>query len=215
MDGENRVKNIIVPLRSAISLLLVSTILLGGIYPLIVTVIAQAFFTDKANGSLIKAVAPPFADVTQDKSFIATTIGSRLLGQEFTQNKYFWGRPSENNYDALNSGGTNLSPANSKLLERVNSRVEALQKADPENKAKIPVDLVTSSASGLDPHISLLAAEYQIERIAAARGLKPDEVQAVITDNIDGQSRFFGEPYVNVLEMNIALDKLGSNSNQP
>lgn len=200
MDGANRVKNIIAPLRSSISLLLLFTILLGGAYPLVVTVMAQIFFTDKANGSLIVS-HEKYADEPE-------VIGSRLLGQEFTQNKYFWGRLSENNYDAMNSGGSNLSPANPRLLERVNSRIAALQKADPENKAKIPVDLVTASASGLDPHISLLAAEYQIERIAAARGLKPDEVQAVITDHIDWQSQFFGEPYVNVLEMNIALDEL-------
>lgn len=186
-------KNILSHIRTVVSLLVILTILLGGVYPLVVTVISQVAFHDKANGSLI---------IKDEK-----TIGSHLLGQEFIGTKYFWGRLSANNYNAMDSAGTNLSPANPKLLEAVNTRIAALQKADPKNKAKIPVDLVTASASGLDPHISLLAAEYQIERIAKARGMKPDDVQALITEHIDEQGKIFGEPYVNVLELNLALDK--------
>lgn len=184
--------NFLSPIRCAISLLLTFTVLLGGIYPLLVTAISAVAFNDKAEGSLI----------TNNEK----VIGSHLLGQEFTAAKYFWGRLSAHHYDTMESGGSNLSPANPKLLEAVNARVTALKKADPKNKAKIPVDLVTASASGLDPHISLLAAEYQIERIATARGIKPDEVQAVITDHIDWQSQILGSPYVNVLELNLALN---------
>ena len=186
--------NIFSPVRAAISLLLAFTVLLGVIYPLVVTAISMVAFSDNAKGSLI---------TSNEKA-----IGSHLLGQEFTAAEYFWGRLSAHHYDAMESGGSNLSPANPKLLEVVNARVATLKNADPKNKAKIPVDLVTASASGLDPHISLLAAEYQIERIAAARGIKSDEVQALITDHIDWQSQIIGSPYVNVLELNLALDKV-------
>jgi K+-transporting ATPase ATPase C chain len=179
--------------RASLGLLLIFVILLGGIYPLAVTAISQLIFNSAADGSLIK---------DGDK-----VIGSSLLGQQFTGDKYFWGRLSAEGYDAMRSGGTNLSPANPKALEAAKARVEALKKADPDNKALVPVDLVTASASGLDPHISLLAAEYQIGRVAKARGMNPDDVQQMINDHIDSQSKLFGEPYVNVLELNIALDK--------
>lgn len=135
-------------------------------------------------------------------------VGSYLLGQNFSDNKYFWGRPSANHYNTLMSAGTNLSPANPALLVNVNNRVKQLKDADPDNKAKIPMDLVTASGSGLDPHISLLAAEYQITRIAKVRGLAEDVVQSIITDNIELQSEMFGSPYVNVLKLNLALDNL-------
>ncbi len=200
MNSPNKMKNIFSSLRSALCLLLVMTIVLGVVYPLAVTVIAQVAFHHKANGSLIESL-----EKYKDEP---VTIGSHLLGQNFSDNKYFWGRLSAHNYDAMESGGSNLSQANPKLLELVNARAEMLQKADPKNKAKIPVDLLTASASGLDPHISLLAAEYQIGRIAKARNMKPEEVQAIITDNIDWQSQIFGDPYVNVLELNLALDGL-------
>lgn len=190
--GEYNIKNIFSPVRAIIGLIVIFTILLGVVYPFSLTIIAKIIFYDKSSGSLI----------TRDGKI----VGSSLLGQEFTEAKYFWGRLSANNYDAINSAGTNFSPANPKLLEAVNARVEALKKADPMNKAKIPVDLVTASASGLDPHISLLAAEYQIDRVAKSRNINPDEVQALITDHISQQSRIFGEPYVNVLELNLALD---------
>lgn len=180
--------------RAAFGLLAIFTILLGGVYPLIITAFSQILFHDKAAGSLIEKDGK--------------TVGSRLLGQEFTENKYFWGRLSANN-DASNSSGTNLSPANPKLLEAANARIAALQKADPKNTAKTPVELITASASGLDPHISRLAAEYQIGRIAKARKMEDADVQQLITDNISTQSKLFGNPFVNVLELNIALDKSG------
>ncbi len=164
--------------RAGFAMLAVFTILLGGVYPLMVTIFVKVF--------------PQHSE--------------KLIGREFSENKYFWGRLSANNYDAGNSGGTNFSPNNPKLLEAANARIAALQKADPKNKAKIPVDLITASASGLDPHISLSSAEYQISRIAKARGMKDDEVQAIITEYVDAQSKIFGNPFVNVSELNLALD---------
>jgi potassium-transporting ATPase KdpC subunit len=187
-------RNLASGIFSSLSLLLVLTLLLGVIYPLIVTLVAQIAFPYQANGSLI---------IRDEK-----VIGSKLFGQKFTENKYFWGRLSANNYDATNSGGTNLSIANPKLLEIVNARVSELKKSDPDNKDKIPVDLVTASASGLDPHISLAAAEYQVERIAKARGMETDELNELINKHIDWQSQFAEKPYVNVLELNLALDEL-------
>lgn len=187
-------RNIASGIFSSLSLLLVMTLLLGIIYPLMVTAVTQIAFPDQANGSLI---------VRDGK-----VIGSKLLGQKFTENKYFWGRLSENNYDSTNSGGTNLSIANPKLLEAVNVRVEQLKKADPDNKDRIPVDLVTASASGLDPHISLAAAQYQVGRVAKSRGMEADELNELINKHIDWQSKFSEDPYVNVLELNLALDEL-------
>lgn len=187
-------RNIASGIFSSLSLLLVLTLMLGVIYPFMVTVVAQIAFPEQANGSLI---------IKDGK-----VIGSKLIGQKFTENKYFWGRLSENNYDATNSGGTNLSIANPKLLEIVNARVSELQKADPDNKDKIPVDLVTASASGLDPHISLAAARYQVGRIAKARDMKTEEINELISKHIDWQSKLAETPYVNVLELNLALDEI-------
>lgn len=197
MDGNKlfNPKKIISTLYSSISLLLVLTVILGVLYPLSVTIIAQIAFHDKANGSLI---------VHDGK-----VIGSRLLGQAFTEDKYFWGRLSANNYDTMNSGGTNLSIANPKLLEDVNARVAQLQKADPDNKDKIPVGLVTASASGLDPHISVAAAQYQVARVAKARGMEPEALSDLVTKHIESQSGLAEDPYVNVLELNLALDEIG------
>ncbi|MEQ1705304.1 MAG: potassium-transporting ATPase subunit KdpC [Rickettsiales bacterium] len=185
-------KNIASGAFSSLRLLLVLTFLVGVIYPLSVTVIAKVVFPEQASGGLI---------VRDGK-----VIGSKLLGQTFTEDKYFWGRLSANNYDAVSSGGSNLSIANPKLLEIVNARVEQLKKADPDNQEKIPVDLVTASASGLDPHISLDAAHYHVGRIAKARGIKPEELNEIINKHIDWQSKLNEEPYVNVLELNLALE---------
>lgn len=186
--------NVISTIYSSVSLLLVLTVILGGLYPLSITLIAKLAFPQQANGSLI---------VRDGK-----VIGSKLLGQFFTDDKYFWGRLSENNYDSTNSAGTNLSIAHPKLLERANARVEALQKADPDNKDKIPVGLVTASASGLDPDISLLAAQYQVSRVAKARGMKPEELSEFVKKHIEPQSMLTEKPYVNVLELNMALDEM-------
>jgi len=174
-------QKLIFNLRAAVGLLVILTLLLGGVYPLKVAVVAKVF---------------------PNKSEI-------LIGHNFSENKYFWGRLSANNYDATNSGGTNYSPANPKLLAAANARILQLQQADPKNKAKIPVELITASASGLDPHISVSAAEYQIGRVAKARNMNEADVQTIISQNIDWQSKLFASPYVNVLELNQALDRLG------
>ena len=160
----------------------------------LVTAIAQLAFNDEANGSLIEK---------DDK-----IAGSALLGQEFTLPKYFWGRLSATTppYNAAGSAASNLQPTNPKLVEAANARIAVLQKSDPKNKAIIPLELISASGSGLDPHISLLAAEYQIGRIAKARGLKEDDVQALVIDHVEPQSKLVGTPYVNVLKLNLALD---------
>lgn len=193
MNSQNNIKTFFSSIRTAASLLLISTILLGVIYPLAVMLIAKIFFAEEATGSLI---------VKNNQ-----TIGSHILGQEFTSHKYFWSRPSEMHYNTMDSSGADLSPANPKLIRDVNERVKKLQQADPDNKQKIPVDLVTASASGLDPHISLAAANYQAERIAKARNIEKEEVEQLIKEHTDWQSVLFGVPYVNVLELNLALDK--------
>lgn len=183
-------------LRPAISLLLILTFLLGGAYPLAVTAVAQILFHHKANGSLIEKDGK--------------VIGSALLGQQFTDSKYFWGRLSATTppYNAAASAASNLSPANPELLKAVNGRIAALHKADPGNQALIPVDLVTSSASGLDPDISLDAAYYQLARVAKARGMKEDAVKALVERHIHKPLfGLLGEPYVNAVELNLALDE--------
>ncbi|MEZ5690789.1 MAG: potassium-transporting ATPase subunit KdpC [Rickettsiales bacterium] len=184
-------------IRSSLSMLLVLTILLGVVYPAFITLVAKILFNDSTNGSLIEKDGK--------------VIGSYLLAQEFTENKYFWSRPSATTppYNTLSSAASNLSPANMKLIGKINERVKTLKEADPMNKALIPVDLVTASASGLDPNISLQAAEYQIGRIAKARGKQPDEIQKIIMDSVSTQSKIFGIPYVNVLELNLKLDETG------
>ncbi|MHA6205255.1 potassium-transporting ATPase subunit KdpC [Dyella soli] len=183
-------------LRNALMMLLLMTAVTGIAYPLAVTGLAQLLFPSQANGSLIVKDGRP--------------IGSTLIGQSFTEPKYFWGRPSATAPQANNgvaSGGSNQGPTNPALADAVKQRIDALRAADPGNKAPVPVDLVTASGSGLDPEISLAAAAYQVPRVARARGLSESQVQALVTLATSGrQFGMLGEPRVNVLQLNLALD---------
>jgi len=183
-------------LRPALMSLILFTLITGVVYPLVVTGIAQVIFPFQANGSLI---------VKDGK-----VVGSALIGQPFDEPKYFWGRPSATSpfgYNAASSSGSNLSPTNPDLVKAVQGRVEALRAADPGNTAPVPVDLVTASGSGLDPHISPAAALYQVPRVARERKLAPDAVRALVERNTDGRFLgLLGEPRVNVLALNLALD---------
>ncbi len=188
-------------IRPALTLFILLSLITGLIYPLLVTGIGQALFPKQAAGSLIERDGK--------------RVGSRLIGQNFTDPKYFWGRPSATGpypNNAAASSGSNLGPLNPALKEAVESRVKALRDADPGNAAPVPVDLVTASASGLDPHISPAAADYQVTRVARARGLAPETVRnLVVQQTEDRQWGIFGEPRVNVLELNLALDGLRPN----
>ena len=185
-------------LRPAVVLLVLLSVLTGLVYPAIVTAIAQVVFPHQANGSLI---------VKDGK-----VVGSTLIGQPFDDPKYFWGRLSATApfaYNAAASSGSNLGPLNPALTDAVKARVEALRAADPGNESPIPVDLVTASGSGLDPHVSPAAAQWQVPRVARARGLDPATVQALVEQHTEGrQWGFFGEARVNVLALNLALDAL-------
>ena len=185
-------------IRPALMALLVFTVLTGLLYPLVVTGIAQLAFPHQANGSLI---------VVNGK-----TVGSTLIGQQFTAPKYFWGRLSATGpypYNAASSSGSNLGPSNLALLDEVKARIAALKAADPGNTQPIPVDLVTSSGSGLDPDISVAAALYQLPRVARVRGLNESAVRALVDQYTQGRTLgFLGEPRVNVLQLNLALDAL-------
>jgi potassium-transporting ATPase KdpC subunit len=182
-------------LRTAFVVLLVLTILTGVIYPFAVTGIAQAVFPGEANGSLVMQ-----GDVVR---------GSHLIGQPFDDAKYFWSRPSATSpvpYNAASSSGSNLGPTNPDLAKALKERVEKLR-ATPGGDATIPADLVTSSGSGLDPHISPAAARFQVARVAAARGLEAERVARLVEEHVEGRwLGLLGEPRVNVLELNLALD---------
>jgi K+-transporting ATPase ATPase C chain len=183
-------------LRPALVILLLMTLITGVGYPLVVTGIAQTLFRTQANGSL----------VVKDGKL----VGSTLIGQPFDDPKYFWSRPSATSPFADNAGsssGSNLSPTNADLVKTVQGRVDALRAADPGNDAPVPVDLVTASGSGLDPHISPAAALYQVPRVAKARKLDPEAVRQLVGRHTEGRFLgFLGEPRVNVLTLNLALD---------
>ena len=185
-------------LKPALLMLLVLTVITGILYPLAVTGVAQLAFKSQANGSLIGQGGK--------------TLGSTLIGQPFSDPKYFWGRLSATSpmpYNAGASSGSNLGPLNAALEEAVKARIEALKAADPKQMAPIPVDLVTASASGLDPQISPAAAAWQAPRVARTRGLSIGQVQQLIAAHTAGrQWGFLGEPRVNVLALNLALDAM-------
>jgi K+-transporting ATPase ATPase C chain len=182
-------------LKVAILMTIVTTVLLGLVYPLVVTALAQLLFRDKANGQLI--------------SRNGEIVGSRIIGQAFVGRGYLHSRPSVagNGYDAANSGGSNLGPTNQHLIDRVKADVARLQAENPGQP--IPVDLVTTSASGLDPNVSPAGAEFQVPRLARERGLSEDQVRQIILQHTEQRTwSLLGEPRVNVLEVNLALDQL-------
>jgi potassium-transporting ATPase KdpC subunit len=180
----------------ALRMLAVLTALTGIVYPLVVTGIAQVAFPRTANGSLM---------VVNGKN-----LGSELIGQPFDDPKYFWSRRSATSpqpYNGASSSGSNQGPTNPALADAVRDRIKALRDADPGNRAPVPIDLVTASGSGLDPHISVAAAEYQLGRVAKARGLPPEKVRSLVAEHTEGRTlAVLGEPRVNVLELNLALD---------
>jgi K+-transporting ATPase ATPase C chain len=187
--------NILKQIYPAIAITVVLTVLLGIIYPLVVTGLAQVMFPAKAAGSLIERDGK--------------VIGSSLIGQPFTGPRYFHSRPSAAGagYDATASGGTNLGPTSQKLMDNIKTAAASLQEESPGTP--IPIDLVTASASGLDPHITPAAAEFQVPRISRERGLNSDEVRRLVRAHTEGrQFGVLGEPRVNVLELNLALDEM-------
>jgi K+-transporting ATPase ATPase C chain len=183
-------------LRQSFVLLLLMTVITGVLYPLVATGLSQLIFPQQANGSLIVKDGKP--------------IGSTLIGQSFTDAKYFWGRPSTTSpqaYNGVSSGGSNQGPTNPALTDAVKQRIAALHAVDPGNTAPVPVDLVTASGSGLDPQISPAAAQYQVARVAKARHLSESQVTALVDEYTEGrQLGVLGEPRVNVLQLNLALD---------
>jgi K+-transporting ATPase ATPase C chain len=185
-------------MKRALLLLIVMTVLCGGIYTLAVTGVAQLIFPYQANGSIMKV----------DNQ----TVGSELIGQNFTDPKYFWGRPSATAdvpYNALMGAGSNKQVTGKDAQKRIQERIDYWRAADPNNTAPVPVELVTASASGLDPDISPAAARYQVSRIARARGIAPDRINQLIDSSIEGRFLgIFGEERVNVLKINLALNKL-------
>ena len=187
-------------LRPALVLFLLLSLVTGLLYPLLVTGAAQLAMPGRANGSLVLRGHE--------------IVGSRLIGQSFTDPGHFWSRPSATSpmpYNGANSSGSNLGPSNPALADAVKARIAALRAADPGNAAPVPVDLVTASASGLDPQISRAAADYQVARVARARGLPPARVQGLVARHTEAPLLgFIGEPVVDVLELNLALDALGA-----
>ena len=185
----NLTRNLIV----AVLMTVVTTLILGVIYPLAITGLAQVMFPDQANGQLIERNG--------------TVIGSRLIAQGFSKTGYFRSRPSATStpYDAANSAGSQLGPTNKKLIDAVRANVEAARKENPNTP--VPVDLVTTSASGFDPHLSPAAADFQVPRVARERGMRENDVRRLVAEHTEGrQLGFLGEPRVNVLELNLALD---------
>jgi K+-transporting ATPase ATPase C chain len=184
-------------LKSAFLVFLLLTVITGIIYPFVITAVAQIFFRHQADGSIIFKDGKP--------------IGSSLIGQSFEGPKYFWGRLSATSpvaFNALASSGSNFGPLNVALRQNVEARIKSLQNVNPENKSPIPVDLVTASASGLDPHISIAAALYQVPRVARLRGIPQEKVTEIVRENTQGRLMgVIGEPVVNVLQLNMALDK--------
>jgi len=193
-----RVSTFLASIRPALVLFLLLTMVTGLLYPLLVTVAAQVLFPSRAAGSLLMRDG--------------RAVGSRLIGQSFGDPRYFWSRPSATApqpYNGTASTGSSLGPLNPTLLDAVKARVAALRAADPGNDAPVPIDLVTASGSGLDPEISLAAANYQAARVARARGLALERVQALIAQHTEGRLLgVLGEPRVDVLELNLALDAL-------
>jgi K+-transporting ATPase ATPase C chain len=187
-------------LKSGFTMLVYMTVITGLIYPVVVTAVAQAFLSKPANGSLIVKDGKP--------------VGSELIGQPFSSPKYFWSRPSATGpypYNAGASSGSNQGPTNPALTDAVAARIKALRDADPGNTAPVPVDLVTASGSGLDPQISPAAAYYQASRVARARGIDPNRVRTLVAEHTAGrQFGILGEPRVNVLKLNLALDALAA-----
>jgi potassium-transporting ATPase KdpC subunit len=185
-------------LRPALTLFVLLSVLTGIVYPLIVTLLARAMFPQRAAGSLIERNG--------------VTVGSRLIGQSFSDPGHFWGRPSATTpqpYNGVASTGSNLGPLNPALIDAVKARIAALRAADPDNTAPVPVDLLTASGSGLDPEISVAAADYQAARVARARGLPVERLRALIAAHTEGRLLgVLGEPRVNVLELNLAVDAL-------
>lgn len=183
-------------LRQAIVMLLLMTVITGIAYPLLATGLAQVMFPGQANGSLIERNGKP--------------VGSALIGQSFTDARYFWGRPSAttpNPNNAASSSGSNTGPSNPALIDTIKQRIDALHAVDPGNTAPVPVDLITASGSGLDPEISPAAAQYQVSRVAQARKLSVSQVQALVAEYTSGRTLgILGEPRVNVLKLNLALD---------
>ncbi|MCB8745408.1 potassium-transporting ATPase subunit KdpC [Rhodoferax sp. U2-2l] len=183
-------------LRPALVLFVVLSLLTGLLYPLLVTGVAQAVFAHQANGSLVQRDGK--------------TVGSELIGQPFSQPGHFWSRPSATGpmaYNAAASSGSNFGPSHPALAEAVQARIAALRADDPGNTAPVPVDLITASASGLDPHISLAAARYQVTRVARVRSLAPEQVNTLVDQHTEGAwLGFMGEARVNVLALNLALD---------
>lgn len=185
-------------LRPTLVIFVALTLLTGIIYPLVVSAVAWTVFPNAASGSLIEKDGK--------------VIGSRLIGQPFTNDKYFWSRPSATGpypYNAAASSGSNLGPTNPILINAVEQRIADLKARHPQQRGQVPIDLVTASASGLDPHISPAAAYYQVERVAAARNLRVDQVRALVDRQVEGRTfGILGEPRVNVLVLNLALDDL-------
>ena len=185
-------------LRPALVLFVLLSLVTGIAYPLLVTGVASATMPFQAGGSIVQRDGK--------------AVGSLLIGQSFTDPKHFWGRPSATSpgpNNGIASGGSNQGPSNPALVEAVKGRIDALRAADPDNKAPVPVDLVTASGSGLDPEISVAAARYQAGRVARARGIPVERVEALVAEHAKGQVLgFLGEPRVNVLELNLALDSI-------